>query len=253
MSTLKNKVAVITGGNSGIGFATAKELLERGAKVVITGRRQPAIDEAVKNLGPNVTGVLADTADLSHTDALVEKVKGLYGKVDILFINAGIGSFFPLEFASEAQFDNIMDINFKGAYFTLTKFLPLLNEGSSVILLSSISATTGMQNSSVYSASKAALNSLVRVASAELAPRKIRVNSVSPGPIDTPIMDKAGFDEASREGFIGAITASVPLKRFGASSEVAKLVAFLASEDANFITGSDYIVDGGVSVNTIMG
>jgi NAD(P)-dependent dehydrogenase (short-subunit alcohol dehydrogenase family) len=253
MNTLKNKVAIITGGNSGIGLATARELLEKGAKVVITGRRQAAIDEAVKSLGPNATGVLADTADLTHTDALVEKVKDLYGKVDILFINAGIGSFFPLESASETQFDNIMNVNFKGAYFTLTKFLPLLSQGSSVILLSSVSATTGMQNSSVYSASKAALNSLVRVASAELAPRKIRVNSVSPGPIDTPILDKAGIDEASREGLVSAFTASVPLKRFGAASEVAKLVAFLAGEDAAFITGSDYIVDGGVSVNTIMG
>lgn len=253
MSTLQNKVAVITGGNSGIGLATAKELLEKGAKVVITGRRQAAIDDAVTALGTNVTGILADTADLSHTDALVEKVKGLHGNVDILFINAGIGSFFPLDVATEEQFDKIMNINFKGAYFTLSKFLPLLKEGSSVIFLSSVSATTGMANSSVYGPSKAALNSLVKVAATELAPRKIRVNSVSPGPIDTPILDKAGLDAATRDGFVTAFKARVPLKRFGTATEVAKLVAFLGSDDATFITGGDYVVDGGVGINPIFG
>lgn len=251
MNTLQNKVAVITGGNSGIGLAAAKELLEKGAKVIITGRRKSAIDEAVKQLGSNATGVLADTADLSHTDALVSKVKDIHGKVDILFINAGVGSFFPLEAATEEQFDQIMDINFKGAYFTLVKFLPLLKEGSSVIFLSSVSATTGMANSSVYSPSKAALNSLVKVAATELAPRRIRVNSISPGPIDTPILDKAGLDEATREGFVGAFKTRVPLKRFGTATEVAKLVIFLGGEDSAFITGGDYVIDGGVAVNPI--
>jgi NAD(P)-dependent dehydrogenase (short-subunit alcohol dehydrogenase family) len=253
MSTLQNKVAVITGGNSGIGLATAKELLEKGATVVITGRRQSAIDEAIKQLGPKATGILADTADLTHTDALVEKVKKLHGKVDILFINAGVGYFFPLEAATEVQFDEIMNINFKGAYFTLSKFLPLLNEGSSVIFLSSINATVGMANSSVYGPSKAALNSLVRVASTELAPRRIRVNSVSPGPIDTPILDKVGMDKATREGFVTVAKARIPLKRFGTAKEVARLVAFLGSDDATFITGGDYVVDGGVAINPLFG
>jgi NAD(P)-dependent dehydrogenase (short-subunit alcohol dehydrogenase family) len=252
MSTLKNKVAVITGGNSGIGLATAKEFIAQGAKVVITGRKQAAIDEAVKELGVNATGVLADTANLQHTDALVEKVKGLHGNIDILFINAGIGSFFPVESASEQQFDEIMNVNFKGAYFTLNKFIPLLKEGASVILLSSVNATAGMANSSVYGASKAALNSLAKVASTELAPRKIRVNSVSPGPVETPIFNKMGLDAATLEGFAGAIRQRVPLKRFGGSSEVAKLVTFLASDDSAFITGADYVVDGGVIVNSIM-
>ncbi|MDR3714668.1 MAG: SDR family oxidoreductase [Puia sp.] len=252
MSTLKNKIAVITGGNSGIGLATAAEFIAQGAKVVITGRKQAAIDQAVKELGSNATGVLADTANLQHTDALVEKVKALYGSIDILFINAGVGNFFPLESATEQQFDQIMGINYKGAYFTLSKFIPLLKDGASVILLSSVSATTGMANSSVYSGSKAALNSLAKVAATELAGRKIRVNSVSPGPIDTPIMDKMGLDAATREGFAGAIRNSVPLKRFGSSTEVAKLVAFLASDDSHFITGTDYIVDGGISINAVM-
>jgi len=252
MSRLSNKVAVVTGGNSGIGFATAKEFIAQGAKVVITGRQQAAVDEAVRELGGNAVGVLADTADLQHTDALVAKVKDLYGKVDVLFINAGVGHFFSVETATEQQFDHIMNINYKGAYFTLSKFIPLLTEGASVILLSSINATTGMANSSVYGGSKAALNSLAKVASTELAPRKIRVNSVSPGPIETPILGKLGLDKATLEGFTGAMRAKVPLRRIGTSGEVAKLVAFLASDEATFITGTDYVVDGGIGVNTVM-
>jgi NAD(P)-dependent dehydrogenase (short-subunit alcohol dehydrogenase family) len=252
MGKLSNKVAVITGGNSGIGLATAKEFIAQGAKVVITGRNQAAIDAAVQELGSNATGVLADTANLQHTDALVGTVGALYNNVDVLFINAGIGQFFPIESATEQQFDDIMSINYEGAYFTLSKFVPLLREGASVILLSSISATTGMANASVYGGSKAALNSLVKVASVELAPRKIRVNSVSPGPIDTPIFGKTGMDAAALEGFAGAIRNQVPLKRFGASSEVAKLVTFLASDDAGFITGGDYLVDGGLIVNKVV-
>jgi len=252
MYTLTNKVAVITGGNSGIGFSTAQEFIARGAKVVITGRRQDALNEAVKALGSNATGILADTASLQQTEALVAAVKAQYGKVDILFINAGIGQFFPIEQATEQLFDQIMNINYKGAYFTLSKFIPILTDGASVILLSSIVATTGMATSSVYSASKAALNSLVRVASVELAPRRIRVNSVSPGPIDTPIMDKMGLDATSKDGFSAAMRQQVPLKRLGASPEVAKLVSFLAGEDAGFITGSDYVIDGGVAVNAVM-
>jgi NAD(P)-dependent dehydrogenase (short-subunit alcohol dehydrogenase family) len=252
MSKLKDKVAVITGGNSGIGLATAREFIAQGAKVVITGRKQAAIDEAVRELGGKATGVLADTANLQHTDALVAKVKAMYNKVDILFINAGIGQFFPIESATEQQFDQIMDINYKGAYFTLSKFVPLLQEGASVILLSSINATAGLASSSVYGGSKAALNALAKVASIELSPRKIRVNSVSPGPIDTPILGKTGLDAATLDGFVGAIRDHVPLKRFGISSEVAKLVTFLASDEANFITGADYVIDGGITVNTVV-
>jgi NAD(P)-dependent dehydrogenase (short-subunit alcohol dehydrogenase family) len=252
MSRLSNKVAVITGGNSGIGLATAREFIARGAKVIITGRKQAAVDEAVRELGGGVVGVLADTANLQHTDALVAKVKDLYGRVDVLFINAGVGSFFPVETATEEQFDHVMSINYKGAYFTLSKFIPLLTEGASVILLSSINAFTGMANTSVYGGSKAALNSLAKVASTELAPRKIRVNSVSPGPIETPIASKLGLDKATLEGFMGAIRTSVPLKRIGTAGEVANLVAFLASDDAAFITGTDYVIDGGVNVNTVM-
>jgi len=249
MSNLKNKTVVITGGNSGIGYATAKELAAKGAKVVITGRNKDAVAQAAAEL--NVTGIVSDQGDLKAIDSLVTDVKAKFDSVDVLFINAGVASFMPVELADESHFDGIMDVNFKGAYFTLSKFIPLLNEGASVVFLSSVNATSGMPNSSVYAASKAAMNSLVKVASSELAGKKIRVNAVSPGPIDTPIFGKTGLDEASREGFATAIGNRVPLKRFGAAEEVAKLVSFLASDDAGFITGADYVVDGGVAVNSI--
>lgn len=253
MGKLANKVAVVTGGNSGIGFATAKEFIAQGAKVVITGRKQAAIDEAVKELGSNAVGMLADTADLQHTQELANEVARRFGKVDVLFINAGVASFLPIEVATESHFDEIMDINFKGAYFTLNKFIPVLNDGASVVFLSSVNATSGMPNTSVYAASKAAMNSLVKVASAELAPRKIRVNAVSPGPISTPIFGKTGLDEASLQSFASAAVNAVPLKRFGESEEVAKLVSFLGSSDAAFITGGEYVIDGGVNINQIFG
>lgn len=250
MSTLLNKIAVVTGGNSGIGYATAKELVEKGATVIITGRNKAALDKAAAEL--NVTAIESDQSDLKAIDALVANVKANFGKVDILFVNAGIGSFLPIEAADENHFDSIMNINFKGAYFTLNKFIPSLNDGASVVFLSSVNATSGMPNTSVYAASKAALNSLVKVASIELAPRKIRVNSVSPGPIETPIFGKLGMDEASLAGFSALVIDKIPLKRFGDAVGVGKLVTFLASDDASFITGSDYVIDGGGTVNQLL-
>jgi NAD(P)-dependent dehydrogenase (short-subunit alcohol dehydrogenase family) len=251
MNTLNNKTVIITGGNSGIGYATAKEMKAKGANVTITGRNKEAVTKAAAELG--VKGLIADQADLKAIDKLVADVKEQHGSVDVLFVNAGVGVFLPLHEADEAHFDNIMNINFKGAYFTLNKFLPILNEGASVIFLSSVSATTGMPGSSVYSASKAALNSLVKVASSELAAKKIRVNAVSPGPIHTPIFSKMGLDEATLQGMTETFSNRVPLKRLGQAEEVAKLVTFLAGSDAQFITGADYVVDGGVSINAVMG
>ncbi len=251
MNTLNNKTVIITGGNSGIGYATAQEMKARGANVIITGRNQAAVTKAASELGVN--GLVADQGDLKAIDKLVADVKAQHGNVDVLFINAGIGAFLPLHVADEAHFDSIMNVNFKGAYFTLNKFLPILNEGASVIFLSSVSATTGMPGSSVYSASKAALNSLVKVASSELAAKKIRVNAVSPGPIQTPIFGKMGMDEATQQGMAETFSNRVPLKRMGQAHEVAKLVTFLAGSDAQFITGADYVVDGGVGVNALMG
>ena len=188
MSQLNGKVAVVTGGNSGIGFASAKEFKSRGAEVIISGRSKERIEASAKELG--VKGVVADVSDLKAIDNLVEEVKKDFGSVDILFVNAGVFYPTPLGGVTEEQYDLQMNINLKGAFFTLDKFLPILKEGSSVINLSSVNAYAGMPSAAVYSATKAAMNSFTRTAAAELAPRKIRVNSVNPGPIETPIFGK---------------------------------------------------------------
>lgn len=250
MDNLKGKVAVVTGGNSGIGFATAQELKARGAKVIITGRSDERVSKAAQELG--VDAVVADVKNLKAIDHLVEKVKADYGQVDVLFVNAGIFQPAPVGQISEEMFNHQMDINFKGAVFTTEKFLPILKDGASIINLSSINAYTGMPNTAIYAASKAALNAYTRTAATELAPRKIRINSVNPGPIATPIFGKTGMNEEQLSGFAGAMQNRIPLKRFGEPSDIAKLVAFLASEDASFITGSEYNIDGGMNINPVL-
>ncbi|MCQ0112024.1 NAD(P)-dependent dehydrogenase, short-chain alcohol dehydrogenase family [Zhouia amylolytica] len=250
MSTLNEKVAVVTGGNSGIGYASALKLKEQGAKVIITGRSPERVKAAATELG--VEGFVADVSDLSAIDALVVSVEANYGKVDILFVNAGIFQPAGIGQITEGQFDHQMDINFKGAVFTIEKFLPILNDGASIINLSSINAYTGMPNTAIYAASKAALNSYTRTAASELAVRKIRVNAVNPGPVSTPIFQKTGMAEEQLNGFANAIQNRIPLKRFGAPEDVANLVAFLASDEASFITGGEYNIDGGINVNPIL-
>jgi NAD(P)-dependent dehydrogenase (short-subunit alcohol dehydrogenase family) len=251
MSNLNGKVAVVTGGNSGIGYASAQKLKANGAKVIITGRSAERVKTAAEELG--VKGILADVSNLSAIDALVAQVKSEFGKVDILFVNAGIFSPAPIGQISEEMFDNQMGINFKGAVFTTEKFLPILSDGASIINLSSINAYTGMPNTAVYAASKAALNAYTRTAATELAPRKIRVNSVNPGPVATPIFGKTGMPEDQLNGFAQAMQERVPLKRFGQPEDVANLVAFLASDDASFITGGEYNIDGGININPLLG
>lgn len=248
---LTGKTAVITGGNSGIGYATAQEFIKQGATVIITGRKADAVAKAASELG--ATGIVADQAKLADTDNLVQQVQERFGKVDILFVNAGIFTPTPLGSISEEVFDNQMGINFKGAVFTLEKFLPLLNEGASVINLSSINAYTGMSNTAIYAASKAALNSFTRTAATELAPRKVRVNSVNPGPVNTPIFSKSGLPEEALNDFASAMQNRIPLKEFGTPETIAKLVSFLASDDAWFITGSEYNIDGGININPVIG
>ncbi len=253
MTKLKNKVAVITGGNSGIGYATAKEFIAQGAKVVITGRNQLLIDEAVKELGSNASGILSNASNIKDTEVLVSKVGELFGKVDVLFVNAGVFYPTPIGQITEEGFDEQMGINFKGAIFTIEKFLPILSNGASIINLSSVNAYTGMPNTAVYAASKAALNSYTRTASTELAPRNIRINAVNPGPIATGIFGKSGLSDEMIQGFAQALQNRIPLKRFGQPEEVAKLVTFLASDDASFITGAEYNIDGGIMINALVG
>ncbi|QLC67918.1 SDR family oxidoreductase [Flavobacterium sp. LPB0248] len=250
MKNLENKVAIVTGGNSGIGYAAAADLAAKGAKVIVTGRNKEALAKAEKEL--NVTGIVADQSDLKSIDNLVEEVKSKFGKVDILFLNAGIAAFAPLDSASEDHYDSIMNVNVKGVYFTVQKVLPILNDGASIIFNTSVNAHVGMPNSSVYAASKAAVLSLNKVFAVELASRKIRVNAVSPGPIETPLYGKVGLEKEEVEGLGSALGEKILLKRFGQAAEVAKTVSFLASDDASFITGSEIVVDGGLIVNTVL-
>jgi len=250
MKNLENKVAIVTGGNSGIGYAAAADLVAKGAKVIVTGRNKEALAKAEKEL--NVTGIVADQSDLKSIDGLVEEVKTKFGKVDILFLNAGIAAFAPVDSASEDHYDSIMNVNVKGVYFTVQKVLPILNDGGSIIFNTSVNAHVGMPNSSVYAASKAAVLSLNKVFAVELASRKIRVNAVSPGPIETPLYGKVGLEKEEVEGLGSALGEKILLKRFGQSAEVAKTVSFLASDDASFITGSEIVVDGGLIVNTVL-
>lgn len=244
MNDLKDKVAVITGGNSGIGYAAAKQLKEQGAKVIITGRRKEAIEKAAQELG--VTAVTADQSKVSDIENLASKVKEDFGTVDILFINAGIAGLGTIEQTSEELFDSIMNVNFKGAYFTLSKFIPILKDGASVVFLSSNTASMPGPGASVYSSSKTALNSVMKSAALELAPRRIRVNSVSPGPTETEVMKKVGLDEATVKGIMDVVVDKIPLKEMGKAEDVAKMVSYLSSENAKFITGADFIMDGGM-------
>lgn len=242
MKQLKDKVAVITGGNSGIGYATAKKLKEHGAEVIITGRRKEAVEAAAAALG--VTGIIADQSRVSDIEALAQQVKASFAAIDILVVNAGITKFSAIEQTEESRFDEMMNVNFKGAYFTLSRFIPLLREGASVIMLSSTSATISPQNASVYAAGKAAINAVVKIAALELASRKIRVNAVSPGPVATEIMQKIGLDETLENQLLQ----SIPLGRMGKAEEVADMIRYLAGEEAAFLTGANFLVDGGQSI-----
>jgi NAD(P)-dependent dehydrogenase (short-subunit alcohol dehydrogenase family) len=243
MKKFENKVAVITGGNSGMGYGTAKLLKELGATVIITGRRKEAIEQAAKELG--VHAVLSDQGKLEDIDSLVNTVTENYGKVDILFINAGISGTSTIELETPEHFDNMINVNFRGVFFTLNKFIPHLNDGASVVILSSVLASTVSSGLSVYSASKAAVNSIMKTAAIELAPRKIRVNAISPGAIDTELFSKMGMDEKTLAGMTDYLISLTPIGRIGKPEEIGQLVAFLSSDEASFITGADHIIDGG--------
>jgi NAD(P)-dependent dehydrogenase (short-subunit alcohol dehydrogenase family) len=241
MGKLAGKIAVITGGNSGIGLATAQRFVAEGAYVFITGRRQAELDAAVKLIGNNVTGVQGDVANLADLDRLYAVVKEQQGRIDILFANAGGGEFAPLGAITEEHFDKTFNINVRGTLFTVQKALPLLNDGGSIILTGSIAGVKGIPAFGVYSATKAAIRSFVRSWTSDLKDRHIRANVISPGTIDTPILAPLPKEA------IAQILSTVPMGRMGEPDEIAKAVVFLASDDSSYITGIELFVDGGAA------
>src|ERR1051326_2544631 len=245
MKTFEGKVAVITGGNSGIGLATAKKFAAQGAKVAISGRDSKTLDQAMREVGPDTLAVQSDVTDLASLDRLFQQVKDKFGKIDVLFVNAGLAKFVPVDEVTVQHYDELMNTNLKGAYFTIQKALPLLNDGGAVILTTTAANRMGLPNSSVYSASKAALRSLARTFSAELIGRGIRVNAVSPGPIETPIFGRLGMTQEEVGELAKVILGRVPAKRLGIPDEIANAVLFLASPESTYIIGAELNVDGG--------
>jgi NAD(P)-dependent dehydrogenase (short-subunit alcohol dehydrogenase family) len=244
---LAGKVAVVTGGNSGIGLATARLFVAEGAYVFITGRRQPELDAAVREIGESVTGVQGDVAKVADLDRLYASVKAKKGRIDILFANAGTAELAPLGEITEEHFDKIFDTNVKGVLFSVQKALPLIADGGSIILNASIVASTGNPAFSVYSATKAAVRSFARTWILDLKQRKIRVNAISPGPINTPGLDGLAQTKGVGDLLKASLIASVPLGRFGTPDEIARAAVFLASDDSSFVTGTELFVDGGAA------
>lgn len=246
MSRLQDKVAVVTGGNSGIGLASATRLRAEGARVIVTGRDASTLDTAVRLIGGQTVAVQADVSRLQDIEHLYSTVTSRFGSIDILFANAGVAKFAPYAASDEALFDELFAVNAKGVYFTLQKAIPHLREGASVILNTSAVGSKGFEDMGIYAATKAAVRSFARTAARELAGRSIRVNAVSPGPIATPIFGRSGMTEDQVEAFKAGVSDRVPLKRIGTAEEIASAVAFLASDDASYITGVELNVDGGI-------
>jgi NAD(P)-dependent dehydrogenase (short-subunit alcohol dehydrogenase family) len=244
---LEGKVAVITGGNSGIGLATARRFVAEGAYVLITGRRQAELDEAVRQIGQHVTGVPGDVSNLADLDRLFAIVKRQQGRLDVLFANAGVPALAPLGEITEEHFDRVFNINVKGLLFTVQKALPLFTGGGSIILNASIVASKGLESISVYSATKAAVRSFARCWTIELRHRQIRVNVLSPGYTETPIFNKVGLTQERVDELKVGFVAAVPLGRLGTPDEMANAAVFLASEDSSYVTGIELFVDGGLA------
>lgn len=247
MGKLTNKVAVITGGNSGIGLSTAKAFIDEGAKVVVFGRDQQTLDRAVETLGKNAVGVKGDVTSDADLARLFDTAKQRFGKVDVVFANAGVAEFLPVEAVGDQHYDRLFDINVKGAFKTVQKAVPALNDNASIILTTSVADETGFAGTSVYSATKAAVRSFARTFSAELVHRNIRVNAVSPGPVATPLFGRMGMSEEQAKGTEAHFTSLVPLKRVAEPSEIARAVVFLASSDSSYVVGAELVVDGGLT------
>jgi NAD(P)-dependent dehydrogenase (short-subunit alcohol dehydrogenase family) len=245
MGKLEGKIALVTGGNSGIGLASAKQFVNEGAHVFITGRRDQELAAVVKEIGRNVTGVQGDVANLADLDRLFAQIKREKGKLDIVFANAGVAKYAPLGAITEELYDSIFNVNVKGLLFTVQKALPLMPDGGAVILNASIVASKGLSANSVYSATKAAVRSFARTWTTDLKVRRIRVNAISPGSIDTPGLSDLLASSDVGEERKKVISSAVPLGRFGTPDEIAKAVVFLASDDASYITGTELFVDGG--------
>jgi len=247
MGKLNDKIALVTGGNSGIGLATAQRFAREGATVVITGRRRQVLDEAVGQIGGNALGICADAGRLADIDALYQRIGQLYGRLDVLVANAGIIRPAAGEQVDEAQFDEQFDINVKGVFYSIQKALPLLRDGGSIVLVSSIAHLKALDAHVVYAATKAAVRSFARSWAGELRQRNIRVNCLSPGPVLTPIIGKMGIGDEQFAAFERQVTGLIPLGRLGRPEELANAALFLASDDSSFITGIDLCVDGGLS------
>jgi NAD(P)-dependent dehydrogenase (short-subunit alcohol dehydrogenase family) len=247
MGKLEGKIALITGGNSGIGLATAKQFVNEGAYVFITGRREPELAAAVKEIGRNVTGVQGDVSKIGDLDRLFSRIKEEKGRLDIVFANAGTARFAPLGSITEDHYDLIFNTNVKGVLFTVQKALPLMPDGASIILNASIVGSKGLSANSVYSATKAALRSFARTWTTDLKQRGIRVNAVSPGVIDTPGLNDLMASSRSGAERLKLLSNNVPLGRLGTPNEIAKAVVFLASDDSSYITGIELFVDGGMA------
>jgi NAD(P)-dependent dehydrogenase (short-subunit alcohol dehydrogenase family) len=241
----EGKIAVITGGNSGIGLATAKAFVAEGAKVVIIGRSEATLTAAQDALGPGVLALRTDVSRIANITQAMEQIRASFGRIDVLFVNAGIARFVPFQEVTEEMFDETMSTNLKGAYFTVQKAIPLLTNGAAVVLNASISAHVGMPNTSVYAASKAGVLNLAKTLSADLLARGVRVNVISPGPVDTPIFERLGMPEEQTRQTREQITQLTPLKRFAQPGEIADAVLYLSSHESRFIIGTDLVIDGG--------
>jgi NAD(P)-dependent dehydrogenase (short-subunit alcohol dehydrogenase family) len=248
MGRLTGKIAVVTGGTTGIGLATARLFAAEGASVVVTGRNQETLAVARKELAGAAEVIASDAADKEQIGALVERIRKSYGRIDVLFLNAGIARFAPIAQTPDSVIEEQLHVNYFGAFVALREALPLLGRGSSVIVNTTIAAEKGLPSTAAYAASKAALAALARVAARELAERGIRVNAVSPGPIATPIYGKLGLGEAALQGLQQQMASSVPLQRFGSAEEVARTALFLASDDSSYVSGQELGVDGGLRV-----